>query len=120
MSLTQSLSTALAGLNVTQSGLSVIAGNVANAQTPGYVAKIVDQSATTGGDVGESVRIAGINRQLDQFVQQQLRIESSGGAFADLRASVLQQLQQIYGQPGSATTLDALSGNLANAVQALS
>lgn len=37
MSVNQALSTALAGVDVTQKGLAVIAGNVANANTPGYV-----------------------------------------------------------------------------------
>ena len=41
MGLSQALSAALAGVNVTQQSLSVIAGNVANANTPGYV----DESA---------------------------------------------------------------------------
>ena len=40
MGLSQALSAALAGVNTTQQGLSVIAGNVANANTPGYVDRI--------------------------------------------------------------------------------
>ena len=44
MGLSQALSAALAGVNVTQQSLSVIAGNVANANTPGYVAESVNQS----------------------------------------------------------------------------
>src|SRR5215471_11391583 len=94
MSLTQALNTAMAGLSVTQTSLSLVAANVANAQTPGYVTKTPDQITTTAGNAGDSVRIAAINRQLDQFVQQQLRTETSGGAYADLRASLYQQLQR--------------------------
>src|SRR5712691_3873740 len=119
MSLTQALSTALAGLKVTQTGLSVVAGNVANAQTAGYVARSVDQVALASPDGGDSVRAAAVNRVLDQFVQKQLRAETSGGTFADLRAGLYQQLQQIYGQPGSDTAFDSLFNNLTNAVQAL-
>src|SRR5438477_756294 len=119
MSLTQALSTALAGLKVTQAGLSVVAGNVANAQTPGYITKSIDQVAVAGPDAGDSVRVASINRVLDQFVQKQLQTETSGGAFADLQANFYQQLQLSYGQPGSSTAFDALFNNLTNAVQAL-
>src|SRR5712692_3555378 len=118
MSLTQAISNALAGLRVTQAGLSVVAGNVANAQTAGYVTKSIDQVAIASGD-GDGVRVAAINRVLDQLVQAQLRTETSGGAFADLRAKFYQQLQQVYGQPGSNTTFDALFNNLTTAVQAL-
>ncbi len=120
MSLTQALATSLSGLQATQTSLSVVAGNVANAQTPGYIAQSAIQVATVSGDAGTGVSIASINRLLDQFIQQQLRSESSGGAYADLSANFYQQLQQIYGQPGSNTSLDSVFNNFTSAVQALS
>jgi len=52
MSLTQALNTALSGLKATQAGMSLIASNVANAQTPGYVRKTLDVATTTAGDQG--------------------------------------------------------------------
>jgi flagellar hook-associated protein 1 FlgK len=119
MSLTQALSTSLSGLKATQTSLGVIAGNVANAQTPGYVAQTASQVATLSGDSGDGVRITGINRMLDAFVQQQLRTESSGGAYADTSANFYQQLQQVYGQPGSTTTLDSIFNSFTSAVQTL-
>jgi flagellar hook-associated protein 1 len=120
MGLTQALGTSLAGLSVTQAGLSVVAGNIANAQTPGYVAQSAVQIESSGGGDGEGVRVASINRMLDQFVQQQLRTESSGGAYADIRANFYQQLQQVYGQPGSGTALDDVFNTFTSAVQTLS
>jgi flagellar hook-associated protein 1 FlgK len=120
MGLTQALATSLSGLTATQTSLSVVAGNVANAQTPGYVAQSVSQESTTSGYAGEGVRVTGINRILDTFLQQQLRTESAGGAYADMKASFYQQLQQVYGQPGSDTSLDAVFNAFTTAVQALS
>jgi flagellar hook-associated protein 1 FlgK len=119
MSLMQALATSLSGLNATQTNLSIVAGNVANAQTPGYIAQQAVQVATAAGNAGVGVNISAINRFLDQFVQQQLRSESSGGAYADLRSNFYQQLQQVYGQPGSNTSLDSTFNNLTTAVQAL-
>ena len=60
-----------------------------------------------------------VNRLLDTFVQKQLWTESSGGGYADLRANLYQQLQQVYGQPGSDTTLDSTFNNFTSAVQSL-
>jgi len=120
MGLTQALATSLSGLTATQASLSVVAGNVANAQTPGYVAQSVSQQSTVAGDAGAGVQVTSINRILDTFLQQQLRTESAGGAYADLRASFYQQLQQIYGQPGSDASLDAVFNSFTSAVQALS
>jgi flagellar hook-associated protein 1 FlgK len=120
MGLTQTLATTLSGLNATQTGLSIVAGNVANAQTVGYVAKSATQIETSTGDGGNAVQITSINRLLDTFVQQQLWTESAGGGYADLRANFYQQLQQVYGQPGSNTSLDSAFNNFTSAVQALS
>ncbi|MGH6683319.1 MAG: flagellar hook-associated protein FlgK, partial [Pseudolabrys sp.] len=119
MGLTQALATSLSGLRATQTGLGIVAGNVANAQTAGYVAQSVTQVASSSGDSGDGVRVSSINRLLDTFVQQQLRTETSGGSYADLNANFYQQLLQVYGQPGSSTTFDSVFNNFTGAVQAL-
>src|SRR5882724_6435147 len=119
MSLTQALNSALSGLQVTQAGLSIVASNVANAQTPGYVRKSVSQVATGGDDSGIGVRVTAINRELDSFIQRQLQVESSGGAYADLRAQFYDRLQDVYGSPGSDSALETVYSNFTTAVQAL-
>jgi flagellar hook-associated protein 1 FlgK len=118
MSLTQALNTAVAGLQVTQAGLSVVAGNVANVQTPDYVRKTLVQIETgAGGAIG--VRVAAINRLLNQFVQTQLRTETSGGAYADAFSQLFDQLQNVYGAPGSSIGIDVLFNNFTTALQSL-
>ena len=89
MSLGQALATALSGLRANQIGLALVAANVANAETPGYTRKSVNQITTTAGDIGASVRIAGVNRELDIYVQRQMRTEISGAGYAGLRADLL-------------------------------
>jgi flagellar hook-associated protein 1 FlgK len=120
MSLSQALSAAISGLKVNQSSLALVAANVANADTPGYVRKTVNQAAIGGNDTGISVNITAIQRELDQYVQRQLRVENSGASYADTRAQMYQQLQDIYGKPGSANTLGTVYNNFTNALQALS
>jgi flagellar hook-associated protein 1 len=120
MSLTQALGSALSGLQVTQAGLSIVASNVANAQTPGYVRKSVSQVAIGGGDSGIGVRVTAINRELDTFTQRQLQTETSGGAYADLRAQFYDRLQGVYGSPGSDSALETVYNNFTSALQALS
>ena len=121
MGLSQALSAALAGVNVTQQSLSVIAGNVANANTPGYVDESLSQVETTAvGQPGVSVDTSGINRNLSTLLQTQLWTETSGGSYADTTAQLYQQLQQIYGTPGSSSSFDAIYGNFTTALQSLS
>ena len=49
MSLTQALATAVSGLRANQAGLSLVAANVANADTPGYVRKTPVQITSAAG-----------------------------------------------------------------------
>jgi flagellar hook-associated protein 1 len=120
MGLSQALAAAVSGLHANQAGLSIVAGNVANANTPGYVRKTINQITSADGGTTIGVRVGDVQRQLDQYVQKQLRTETSGASYADLRAQFYQQLQGIYGQPGSDTSLDSTFNNLTSALQALS
>jgi flagellar hook-associated protein 1 FlgK len=120
MSLSQALATAVAGLRVTQSSLALVAANVANAQTPGYVRKTATSVETAAGELGVSVRIQSVNRVLDQYVQRQLQVETSGASYADLRSQFYDQLQSVYGAPGSTSALETTYDKFMTTLQALS
>lgn len=116
MSLSQALATAVTGLHAAQVGLTIVSDNVANADTPGYLRKTpVVRAISTGG-----VHVDAINRQLDQYIQRQLRSESSGAGYADLRAQFYSRLQSIYGVPGSAAALETMLSDFTSALQTLS
>jgi flagellar hook-associated protein 1 FlgK len=120
MSLGSALATAMAGLRANQAALSITSSNIANAQTPGYVSESTNQVEVLTDDTGASVSVTGVNRQLNQYIQTQLRTETSGGAYADQMANVLTQLQTVYGTPGQAGSLETAYSNFKTAVQALS
>ena len=110
----------MSGLRANQAALSIVSSNIANAQTPGYVTRNTTQVETVTGDSGASVSVTGVNRQLNEFIQAQLRSEKSGGAYADQIATVLTQLQSVYGTPGAAGTLENALSNFTTALQSLS
>ncbi|MBN9002744.1 MAG: flagellar hook-associated protein FlgK, partial [Rhizobiales bacterium] len=120
MSLSQALATAMSGLRANQAALALVSSNVANAETPGYIRKSLIQTAETTANYGSSVRVAGVNRELDAFVQAQLRTEMSGAAYANIRSTFLANLQGVYGNPDSTGTLEAAFNTLTTAIQALS
>src|SRR3954469_23197739 len=120
MGLGQALSAAVSGLRVTQSNLALIASNIANAETPGYVRKSGSQVAAASGDVTIGVRLSSITRELDQYLQRQLRTETSGGAYASTRADFFQRLQGVLGQPGDDNALETVFNSFVSAAQALS
>ncbi len=110
----------MSGLRATQASLALVSSNVANAETPGYVKKTVNQVAGTTGEFGSSVLINGVNRQLDQYLQTQLRTENSGASYADTRASYLANLQNVYGNPDDSGTIENAFNDFLTAIQGLS
>jgi flagellar hook-associated protein 1 FlgK len=120
MGLSQALSTAMSGLRATQASIALVGSNVANAETPGYVRKSIIQVAGMTGDYGSSVLLNGVDRQLDQYLQTQLRTETSGAAYADIRSTYLANLQNVYGNPSETGTIEDAFNKLLTAFQGLS
>lgn len=110
----------MSGLRANQAALAITSGNVANAQTPGYVTETANQTELSTGTGGSTVQVNGVTRDLDTFIQKQLRTETGGAGFADQTSNILGQLQTIYGTPGGAGTLETAYNNFTSALQALS
>jgi flagellar hook-associated protein 1 len=119
MSIAQALNSATSGLKVAQQAMALVASNVANAQTPGYIRKSLQTTSISANDVSSTVRVAAVHRELDEYLQKQLRVESAGGAYADLRSTFYQRLQAIYGDPNSSSSLESVFTNFTNAIQTL-
>ena len=120
MGLSSALASAMSGLRANQAALSIVSSNVANSQTPGYVAQTPNQIEVTTGDFGSTVLTTGVSRELDSYVLGQLRTETGGGGYADQMANILKQLQNVYGNPGGSGTLETALNNFTSALQALS
>lgn len=119
MGLSSALASALSGLRANQVALSVTSSNVANASSPGYIAESTNQIEVPSGGPGASVLVTGVTRELDTFIQGQLRTEIGGGGFADQTSNILGQLQSLYGSPGGTGTLETAFNNFTTALQAL-
>ena len=97
MSLAQALSSALSGLRVNQASLALVSSNVANADTPGYTRKTVNQIAAIANGTNVGVRIGDIQRQLDLYVQRQLRTEYSGANYGTASGKGRRTLRAVKG-----------------------
>ena len=118
MSLANAISSALSGLRATQTGVGLIANNIANAETPGYVRKSILQTTTAAGS-GGGVRVVGVQREINMFVQRQLRAELAGASYANALSGFHGRIEQVYGQPGGVNSLDTLFNGFSNSLQAL-
>ncbi|MFC7051868.1 flagellar hook-associated protein FlgK [Hansschlegelia quercus] len=117
--LNSALSSALSGLRTTQAGLELVSTNVANATTAGYVRKTLTTTETTAGGESNGVKTAEITRQIDIYLQRQLRTETSGAAYASTKSKYLDTLQTTFGTPGSALSLDTAVSNFQTSLDAL-
>jgi flagellar hook-associated protein 1 len=120
MGLSSALATAMSGLSANQAALAITSGNIANAQTPGFVTETPNQSELSTGTAGSTVQVNGATREIDVFVQKQLRTETGGAGFADQTSNILGQLQSVFGTPGGTGTLETAFNTFTGALQALS
>ena len=74
-SLTLALRTAQSGLLVNQQALDIVANNIANVNSPGYSRKTVSTTPQIVEAAGAGVKLAEVQRQIDQNLLKSLRIE---------------------------------------------
>lgn len=111
------LNVANSGLAVTQSGLDVVARNIANVDTEGYTRKSLDQENIYTPDGGRGVRVIDVSRDVDSFVQERLRVQTSTLSGLDVRKDFLARLDQLFGEPGGAASLDTIVNNFTQSIQ---
>ena len=118
MSLSATLANALSGLQVAQQALSVTANNVANANTPGYSRKVLEQEAVVVGNRGAGARASEISRITDEFLLVEVRRQASVAGRSDIVAQYQERLQAAFGSPGDSRDLAIQIGELQTALDA--
>ncbi|MCC5979460.1 MAG: flagellar hook-associated protein FlgK, partial [Salinarimonas sp.] len=106
MSLMSALSTAVSGLRTTQTGMNLVAQNVANVDSAGYTRKTIQPVQTLNGPRGAGVEAGPVQRVMDDLLSKQLRTETSGAGYAKTRAEFATALDRLFGAPGEASSLD--------------
>ena len=119
MGLSSALNTSLSGLRVSQSQMELVSTNIANVDSVGYTRRKLNLVQQLAGTVTTGVRVEGVSRQLQAQVQKQLRLETAGAAYTDVRAGYAAQLDRMFGSPGEAGSLDSMANAFASSLQAL-
>lgn len=108
MSLSNAISNAVSGIVAASRGTEVVASNLANALTPGYARRELQQSARSYLAGGGGVQVDGVARVVRTSVLAQGRLASAdaarAGTLADFHKSMADALG-VPGQPGALTTL---------------
>ena len=101
MSLGVALNTAASGLQAAQASLRAVSDNIANVNTPGYVRKKVNQEQQVVDGVGMGVKIDGVKRVTDQYLQLASLAASSDAQRWNAVSQYLDNAQSLFGDPSA-------------------
>ena len=116
MGLINAVNIANTGLRSVQSGLNTVANNVAQADVAGY--KRQDLRPEALGLIS-GVR-SNVVRASDYYLENQVRVETSKAAETSINDSYLSRVDNLFGVPGEAGSLDSLLNNFNDSLQKLS
>lgn len=105
MSISSAINAARSGLQVSSLRAEIVATNVANATTPGYVRRSVTLSETILAGRTAGVSVDGIGRVNDTYIKTQRRELTSGLAQASVMASTWQSISARIGDSASGAGL---------------
>lgn len=120
MGLFSALTSAVSGLRVNQRQVDLTSRNVANQGTVGYTRRVlVTQELNSNPTRSSALREVEVRRTLDLLVQKQLRVETSGASFAEVKADFHTRLDQLFGSLDSDSGLDAQFSDFSRSLQQL-
>lgn len=98
-SLSGILQTATSGLQAAQASLSAVSDNISNVNTPGYTRKAATLEQQVIAGAGAGVRVIGVQRITDQYLQAASLGASADAASAGVISSFLDSAQAFFGDP---------------------
>ena len=101
MSLGVTLKTAASGLQAAQASIRPVSDNIANVNTPGYVRKAVNQEQQVVDGVGMGVKIEGVKRVTDQYLQLASLTAASESERWSAVSQYLDNAQSLFGDPSA-------------------
>lgn len=117
MSISSAIVSARSGLDAVGARADIVATNVANASTPGYVRRALTVSETILGAQTAGVQIEGIDRSTNARLTNERRLLSSDFAQAEILSSSWASLSQRIGEDIESSTLFQRLGSFETALR---
>ena len=105
MSLYSAIGSAISGLNASQAGLDLVSRNISNAGTAGYTRKTAVVVNNMAGGEGIGVQVLAATRNVDSFLQAQIRTETGKSAKLNVYDSFLSRVNGMFGAPDSESSV---------------
>lgn len=119
MGVGSSLNIALSALTTNQRQLELTSNNIANAGSTGYSRRTLQTDAQVAGDRTYGVSAGKVERVINLQVQKLWRSAVGNSTYADTRSDILQRLDQMFGGPGDANSLDSAFNDFKSAMETL-
>lgn len=119
MGLDIALNAALSGLKASQEALGVISGNITNVNTENYARRVVTQASNVVNGIGQGVRIDGIERNVDEFVSEAMRMQKSIVGYSETVEDYYQRVTDLFGKPGASDNLSTRLNEFYSSVKTL-
>lgn len=113
------LNSALSGLRIAQSNISVLSNNIANVNTPGYSRKTQQQTTLLIDGQGQGATADIIKRSVDAYLLRELNDQRAVASGLEAKQSYFQQIQEFHGPAEQENALSNRIGALKNAFQNL-
>jgi flagellar hook-associated protein 1 FlgK len=118
-SISVTLRTALSGLSANQASLSVTSNNIANATTDGYTQKTANRQSRLIDGQGAGVQTTSITRRVNDVLIRDLREQLSLLGKATVEDQFYNNMENLFGQPDSNSSIAATLTDFGNALEAL-
>ena len=99
MSLNSIMNIGVSGLQTAQTQLRVVSDNISNVNTPGYVRKVVEQTAAVTDGYGAGADVARVRLATDRFLQAASLSAGADAARYQVRNELYDQIQTAFGDP---------------------
>ena len=113
------LNSALSGLKIAQSNISLLSNNISNVNTPGYSRKTQQQSTVLIEGRAQGVTAQTIQRAVDAYLLRELNDQRAIAAGLEVKQTYYQQIQEFHGPAEQKNALSNKMGALKDAFQNL-
>lgn len=107
MSISNSLSNAISGMNAASRLAEIVSSNVANAMTDGYGRRSLELRAAAIGGRGSGVEIGAVNRHVDRGILSDRRLADAERGGYDSLVTTMSRVQDVVGLVGDPSSISA-------------
>jgi flagellar hook-associated protein 1 len=108
------------GMSASQTVMRTISSNIANVNTPGYARERVSLEALAFGSGQGGVKVSGVDRVVDRYLEQSARTAAGESAYNAVLADYHSRLQSLLGKPDGTNTMAAQVDEVFASLQDLS